>query len=372
MKKLIPFNKPLVLGTEKKYIEQAFLKNSFCGDNFFNKKCEFFLENYLGAKRALLMSSCTQALEVAALLLNIQPDDEVIMPSYTFVSTANAFVLRGATIVFVDVDPISMNMSLDDVERAITNKTKAIVPVHYAGMCCDMDKLMQIAHAHNIFVVEDAAQSISSSWNGKKLGSFGHLACFSFHETKNIHCGEGGALIINDINLVDRAEIIREKGTNRKQFIHGLVDKYTWVDIGVSGLMSELQAAFLFAQLESLELVCQHRLNLFNKYSSALESAFKTIKPTQGSSHNGHIFALFAQSHEERNYIIKKLKEKNIVATFHYIPLTKTPYADKNKKHRSLDIAAIDLSSRIVRLPMFFDMNVEDVDFVVNSIESIR
>lgn len=369
----IPFNIPLVLNDEQLNIDDVIKRKSFCGDKKYTKLCENWFSNYLNAPRCLFTSSCTQALEISALLLNIMPDDEIIMPSYTFVSTANAFVLRGAKIVFIDIDEQSMNINPKNIEKAITKKTKAIVVVHYAGMSCDMEHVMNVAKSHNLMVIEDAAQAIGSSWNNKPLGSFGHLSCFSFHETKNIHCGEGGMLVINDVNLIERAEIIREKGTDRRNFMMGLVDKYTWRDIGVSGLASELQAAFLYAQLKMLDEVITHRLHLWNTYSKFFKSlGLETLSPLLKSKHNGHIFAFFINENINRNEIIKKIADRGIQTTFHYLPLHLSPFSQIMKfKFIGDDTCTNKKSSTLIRVPIYFDLDLNHVMHISKTINDI-
>jgi len=328
---MIPFNAPPVVGTELDYMQSAMGSGKLCGDGGFTRRCQQWMEQRFGTAKALLTPSCTASLEMAALLLDIQPGDEVIMPSYTFVSTANAFVLRGAKIVFVDIRRDTMNIDETLIEAAITDKTRAIVPVHYAGVACEMDTIMAIASKHNLFVVEDAAQGVMSTYKGRALGTIGHIGCFSFHETKNYTAGgEGGATLINDRKLVERAEIIREKGTNRSQFFRGLVDKYTWRDIGSSYLMSDLQAAYLWAQLEAAERINQQRLALWQNYYEALLPLARAgridlpIVPAD-CGHNAHMFYIKLRDIDDRSKLIAWLKEAEILAVFHYIPLHSCP-----------------------------------------------
>jgi len=364
----IPFNIPAVTGREQVYINEVIQSRGFCGDKTFTRRCEDWLKDFLPAPQVLLTASCTQALEIAALLLDLGPEDEVILPSYTFVSTANAFVLRGAQLRFVDIEPQSMNIDLDCVEAAITSKTKVIVPVHYAGMSCDMTRLMKMAEDRGIFVVEDAAQALSSTWDGQKLGTFGHLACFSFHETKNYHCGEGGALVINDQRFIERAEIIREKGTNRKQFFEGLVDKYTWVDIGTSGLMSELQAAFLLAQLESIEEITCRRLEIWEFYAVSLENKLSTLKPDKSRQiHNGHIFGLLVNNRSE---VISKMRLEGILTSFHYLPLHQSAYGSERSQFFGQDNNTSALSRKILRLPIYSSISMLEANLVINSVKN--
>ena len=324
---MIPFNKPPVTGNESQFIQQVLASDKMSGDGPFGKRCQEWFEKNLPTKKALLTPSCTAALELAAILIDIKPGDEVIMPSYTFVSTANAFVLRGAKIVFVDIRSDTMNIDEKLIEAAITTRTKAIVPVHYAGVGCDMDVIMQLADKYNLFVIEDAAQGMMSSYNGKALGTIGHIGAFSFHETKNYTSGgEGGLLLINDEQFKHRAEVIREKGTNRSQFFRGMVDKYQWVDIGSSYLPSELQAAYLWAQLESAELINSNRLSTWNRYYHGLKDLAKAEKIELASIpenciHNAHMFYLKVANLDERTALIDYLKTKGIMAVFHYVPL---------------------------------------------------
>lgn len=362
-------------GKETAYITEAVNSGKISGDGIFTKKCHQFFENRYGFKKALLTTSCTDALEMAAILLNIQPGDEVIMPSFTFVSTANAFVLRGAKIVFVDSSSMNPNLDADKIEELITPKTKAIVPVHYAGIACDMDRIMEIAHKHNLFVVEDAAQAIESfyiSKDGTKkwLGSIGHLAAFSFHETKNIISGEGGLLAINDNRFVQRAEIIREKGTNRSAFFRGEVDKYGWVDLGSSFLPSEIIAAFLWAQLENLEIIQEQRKKLWNKYYEGLKpleaaGALQLPYIPAYATNNAHMFYILLNSLEERTFLINHLKENNIHAVFHYLSLHKSPFYQE-KCLGVNNIFSDSYTDRLLRLPLFFEL--KEVDYIVRHI----
>ena len=362
---MISFNIPTLVGTEITYLKDVIKSKSFCGDKTFTRKCEEWLCDYLSVPHVLLTASCTQALEIAAILLDIGPEDEVILPSYTFVSTANAFALRGAKLKFVDINPQTMNIDIDCIEAAITPKTKLIVPVHYAGMSCDMEHLMSIANTRGIFVVEDAAQALSSMWNDKYLGTFGHLACFSFHETKNYHCGEGGALIINDKLFQKRAEILREKGTNRRQFFEGLIDKYTWVDLGTSGLMSELQAAFLLAQLENLEMITQYRLKLWYKYYELLNDKVPILKKHVLTQHNAHIFAIFTNS---RSKMIQYLNDNGIQSSFHYLPLHASLAGKKYGEFIGEDKHTTLLSQTVLRLPLHMCLNFDDITIVAKKV----
>lgn len=370
----IPFSKPTVTGKEQQYIEEAIKSGHLSGDGPFTKKCHQWFEEHLQCEKALLTPSCTAALEMAAILIDILPGDEVIMPSYTFVSTANAFVLRGAKIVFVDIRPDTMNINENLIEAAITSKTKAIVPVHYAGVACEMDTIMEIASRHKLYVIEDAAQGMMSTYKGRALGTIGHLAAFSFHETKNYTSGgEGGLLIINDKQFVKKAEIIREKGTNRSQFIEGIVDKYTWVDIGSSYLPSEIQAAYLYAQLENAEKINKKRLELWNKYHSELLELSKlgVIElPTIPAkcAHNAHMFYIKLKDIDTRSKFIKLMRENNISAVFHYIPLHSSIAGRQFGQFNGEDVFTSNESERLVRLPLYFNMDNIEVDTVIKCI----
>lgn len=370
----IDFNKPFIAGKELFYIAKAVIENRHtAGNGPFTKKCDTWLEEHLCCRKALLTHSCTAALEMAAILADIQPGDEIIMPSYTFVSTANAFVLRGGIPVFVDIRPDTLNIDESLVKDAITAKTRVIVPVHYAGIGCAMDKIMEIARSYNLIVVEDAAQSLLTQHKGRFLGTIGHLGCLSFHETKNIISGEGGALIINDSTFLERAEIIWEKGTNRNQYFRGHVDKYTWVDIGSSFLPSELMAAFLFAQLEEAEKINIQRRKIFNLYLDLLrplERDGKIRLPFVDSESfcNGHIFYILTGNLNERDRLIKYLHGKGIMTVFHYVPLHSSPAGIKyGRKGGSLRVTD-EMSDRVLRLPTYYEMSEEDVVTVVNEL----
>lgn len=362
-------------GNEIQYITEVLQGNKISGDGPFGKRCQQWFEENLPTQKALLTPSCTAALELAAILIDIQLGDEVIMPSYTFVSTANAFVLRGAKIVFVDIRPDTLNIDEKLIEPAITEKTKAIVPVHYAGVGCEMDVIMDIANRHNLFVVEDAAQGMMSSYKGKALGTIGHLGAFSFHETKNYTSGgEGGLLIINDDSFKQRAEIIREKGTNRSQFFRGMVDKYQWVDVGSSYLPSELQAAYLWAQLESAEEINEARLHVWHKYLSGLailEASGFIELPTIPDSyiHNAHMFYLKVSNLEERSELIEFLKEQNIMAAFHYVPLHTANAGGRFGRFHGQDNYTTSESERLVRLPLWYGMTDQEQTQVVSAIK---
>lgn len=379
---MIVFNKPPYTGQEDQYVIQAMRSSKMSGDGEFTKKCQVWFESTTGCKKALLTPSCTQALEMAALLLDIKPGDEVIMPSYTFVSTANAFVLRGAKIVFVDVAPETMNMNSLLLEDAITERTKAIVPVHYAGVACDMDRIMAVAEKYNIFVIEDAAQGMMSEYKGRPLGTIGHMGAYSFHETKNYTSGgEGGLLMINDQRFILRAEIIREKGTNRSQFFRGQVDKYTWRDLGSSFLPGELQAAFLYAQLENAHVINERRMCIWNRYHEMfqlLEQQGLLSRPIipDGVIHNAHMYYLKLKDFATRQKFIHMMNQKGIMTPFHYIPLHESPAGMMFGKFCGEDHFTTIESERLVRLPLYFNMGDEQVMSVVDAVyevmESIR
>lgn len=370
---MIPFNIPPVVGKELQYITQAITNQKLSGDGPFGKKCQQWFETHFKTLKALLTPSCTAALEMSAILADIKEGDEVIMSSFTFVSTANAFVLRGAKIVFVDIRPDTMNIDEQLIEAAITKKTKAIVPVHYAGVACEMDIIMDIARRHNLWVIEDAAQGVMSTYKGKALGTIGHIGCFSFHETKNYSAGgEGGAILINDESLLLRAEIIREKGTDRSQFIRGQVDKYTWTDIGSSFLPSELQGAYLFAQLETANTINNKRLNLWDRYQLAFKSLI-TRKVVQGPiipvelKHNAHMYYLKLSSQEQRDAYIQHMKAKEITTVFHYIPLHSSPAGQKYGRFYGEDKFTTLESQRLVRLPLFYQISDEEQQQVIRA-----
>lgn len=374
-KSKIPFNKPFIAGKELSYIARAVLVDShIAGDGAFTERCHTWLEKRLGCKKALLTHSCTAALEMAAILCDIGPGDEVIMPSFTFVSTANAFVLRGGVPVFVDIRPDTLNIDESQIERAITPRTKAIVPVHYAGRACAMDKIMDIAEKHDLMVIEDAAQALLSTWQDKYLGTVGHLGCFSFHETKNIISGEGGALLINDPDLIKRAEILREKGTDRSRFYRGEIDKYTWQDIGSSYLPSDLTAAFLYAQLEEAEEIIDKRCKLFSRYLERLAPLVNAgdIQIPQISDNceaNGHLFYILTKSLDIRDALIKHLSQKGIHAVFHYLPLHLSPAGKRFCRVHGRMTVSEQVSDRLLRLPLYYEMANDDVDRVVGELK---
>ncbi|MCV9879335.1 dTDP-4-amino-4,6-dideoxygalactose transaminase [Brenneria izbisi] len=373
---MIPFNAPPVVGTELDYMQAAMSSGKLCGDGGFTRRCQQWLEHYSGSKKVLLTPSCTASLEMAAILLDIKPGDEVIMPSYTFVSTANAFVLRGAKIVFVDIRPDTMNIDETKIEAAITDKTRIIVPVHYAGVACEMDAIMALAKKYDLFVVEDAAQGVMSSYKGRVLGSIGHVGCFSFHETKNYTSGgEGGATLINDPGLIERAEIVREKGTNRSQFFRGQVDKYTWRDIGSSYLMADIQAAYLWAQLEAARPINERRLRLWQNYYAAFKSladAGRITLPTVPASciHNAHMFYIKLRDAEDRSAFIDYMKEAEILTVFHYIPLHDSPAGLNFGRFAGEDRYTTQESERLVRLPLFYNLSDVNQRTVINTILS--
>ncbi|MBD5511118.1 MAG: dTDP-4-amino-4,6-dideoxygalactose transaminase [Lachnospiraceae bacterium] len=368
------FNVPPYTGKEAEYIAQAVQNQKICGDGEFTKKCNKWIEEKTGTKKCLLTTSCTHATELAALLLDIKPGDEVIMPSYTFVSTADAFVLRGAVPVFVDIRPDTMNIDDKLIEDAITDRTKAIVPVHYAGVSCEMDTIMDIAGRHNLYVVEDAAQGIMSSYKGQALGTFGEFGCFSFHETKNYSMGEGGALLIRDESFVERAEIIREKGTNRSQYYRGQVDKYRWVDFGSSYLPSDMNAAYLYAQLEVAEAINDARLAVWNRYYENLTPLAESgrielpVVP-EGCVHNAHMFYIKAADMEERTALINFLKENDILSVFHYIPLHTAPAGQKFGRFHGEDRFTTRESERLLRLPMYYKLTPDDADYISGKVK---
>ena len=371
---MINFNVPPFTGKEMEYMKQAVEAQKICGDGQFTKKCNQWIEEKTGTKKALLTTSCTHATELAALLAGVKEGDEVIMPSFTFVSTADAFVLRGATPVFVDIRPDTMNIDETKIEEAITEKTVGIVPVHYAGVSCEMDTIMDIAKRYNLWVIEDAAQAIMSTYKGKALGTIGDFGCFSFHETKNYSMGEGGAILIRDEKYVEEAEIIREKGTNRSKFFRGQIDKYTWVNYGSSYLPSDLNAAYLWAQLEIAEKINDNRLKCWNRYYEnlkELEQEGKITLPTipQECVHNAHMFYLKAKDLEERTVFIDFMKKKGILTVFHYIPLHSAPAGVKYGRFHGEDVYTTKESERLARLPLYYNLSLEEVDYISNVVK---
>ena len=371
---MIPFNKPFLTGKEAHYMYQAVYTGKLSGNGVFTKKCQAFFEERYGFKKALMATSCTDALEMAAILCNIKSGDEVIVPSYTFVSSALAFVRQGASIVFADSCPDNPNIDADKIEVLITEKTKVIVPVHYAGVACDMDKIMKVAEKHNLLVVEDAAQAIDSFYKGRPLGSIGHLAAFSFHETKNIISGEGGLLVINDARFIHRAEIIWEKGTNRSEFFRGEVNKYGWVDTGSSFLPSETISAFLYAQLENLDMIQDRRKAIWEQYNEGLkhleEKGFVHLPVLpEYSTNNAHMFYLVCRSLEERTMLIKYLKDNGVLSVFHYLSLHLSGYYKANYT----EIPNLPFCDRfadcLLRLPMFYELKAEEIKTIFDLID---
>lgn len=373
---MIPFNKPPVLGTEIQYIEKAIINNQkICGDGPFTKQCNEWLETNFQAKKALLTTSCTHALEMAAILIDIKPGDEIIAPSYTFVSTVNAFILRGAKIVFVDIRPDTLNIDENLIEEAITEKTKAIVPVHYAGVSCEMDTIMDIAKRHNLYVIEDAAQGVMSTYKGKALGTIGDIGCFSFHETKNYSMGEGGAILIQNEKFIERAEIIREKGTDRSKFIRGQVDKYTWVDLGSSYLPSELNAAFLLAQLQEARKINEDRLISWTAYYEGLmelenKGFIELPVIPKDCEHNAHMFFIKCIDMKMRSELIDYLREWDILSVFHYIPLHSSKAGLEYGEFVGNDIFTTVESERLLRLPMYYGIGIDNIKKVIEVIKA--
>ena len=369
----IPFNKPPFVGLELDYVKQAVESGRICGDGTYNLLCHEWLEKHTGTAKALLTTSCTHALEMSARLCDIGPGDEVIMPSFTFVSTADAFVSQGAKCVFVDIRPDTMNLDENLIEAAITEKTKAIVPVHYAGVACEMDKINEIAKRHNLFVVEDAAQGMMATYKGKALGTLGDFGCYSYHETKNYSMGEGGALLIKDPAQIENAEIIREKGTNRSVFLRGQIDKYTWVNHGSSYLPSDMNAAYLWAQLQEADMINNNRLATWDKYYKAFEClendgfVERPIIPAE-CKHNAHMFYLKARNIEERTRLISFLKQNGILAVFHYIPLHSAPAGKRFGEFHGEDKFTTRESERLLRLPMYYNLTDADSDKVIEKV----
>lgn len=371
---MINFNVPPCTGNEMKYIEQAIASHKICGDGSFTKKCNAWFEQRFDAKKVLLTTSGSSALDMAALLCGLEPGDEVILPSFTFSSTANSFVLAGAKLVFVDIRPDTMNIDETLIERAITEKTKVICVMHYAGVACEMDTIMDIARRHKLLVVEDAAQGVMASYKGKALGTIGDLGCYSFHETKNYSMGEGGAIVINNPDYIEQAEILREKGTNRAKFFRGQVDKYTWVDFGDSYLPSELNAAYLWAQLEMADEINNDRLHSWHEYDAAfkpLESAGKLGLPAipDGCVHNAHMYYIKCKDLSERTALISFLKERDILAVFHYVPLHSAPAGERFGRFDGEDKYTTAESDRLLRLPMYYGLTAEDRSRVIAAVK---
>ncbi len=370
---MIRFNVPPYVGKETEYMKEAIDSHKICGDGEFTKRCNAWIEEHTGTAKALLTTSGTQALEMAALLSDIQPGDEVILPSYTFVSTANAFVLRGAKLVFVDIRPDTMNIDEKLIEDAITDKTRAIVPVHYAGVGCEMDTIMDIAKRHNLVVVEDAAQGVNAFYKGRALGSIGDYGCFSFHETKNYSMGEGGAILINRPEQIEDAEIIREKGTDRSRFFRGQVDKYTWVNIGSSFLPSDINAAYLMAQLEMANEINENRLQSWARYNEGLqdlaqEGVIELPYIPEECAHNAHMFYIKTKDMEERKALISYLKERDIAAVFHYVPLHSAPAGLRFGRFHGEDRYTTKESERLLRLPMYYNLSESDQQKVIDAV----
>lgn len=375
MKFQIPFNKPCIVGSELIYVGQAVAGGHASGDGPFTRRAQKLMEERFGAQRVLLTNSCTAALELAALLCDLGPGDEVILPSFTFVSTANAVVLRGATPVFVDIRPDTLNIDERLIEAAITPRTRAIFPVHYAGIGCEMDEIMAIARRHNLLVVEDAAQGVSAKYKNQWLGTIGQMGCYSFHETKNFSCGEGGALVINDPALEKRAEILREKGTNRSQFLRGQVDKYTWVDVGSSYVLSDMLAAFLLGQLENMEKITARRREIYLRYAEMLaplaeKGLIRTPFVPEHCAPNSHMFYILAANLAERTALIEHLRQAGILAVFHYVPLHSSPFAKSLGVPQAHLPVTDDVSNRLLRLPMFYDLSDRDVAEVSEAVLS--
>lgn len=372
--KAIPFNNPFVIGKELYYIDQAVLRGHLAGDGYYTGKCHAWMEEQFDCKKVLLTHSCTSALEMAAILADIQPGDEVIMPSYTFVSTANAFVLRGAIPVWCDIRKDTLNIDETKIEALITEKTKVIVPVHYAGVGCAMDEIMTIAEQHDLLVIEDAAQGVNAQYKNRYLGTIGHLGTYSFHETKNYISGEGGALLINDSRFIERAEIIRQKGTNRNQYFRGEVDKYTWVDIGSSFLPSELVAAFLFAQLEEAGIINEQRLRIWSRYREELlplvgKGLISIPFIPDECQHNAHMFYIVVNSPKERDALIEYLKENGIKAVFHYVPLHSSPMGMQVQRQPTNLPVTESIAPRLLRLPCYYELTEEDQERVISHIK---
>lgn len=371
---MINFNIPPFTGKEYEYIKQAVEAQKICGDGSFTKRCNKWIEEQTGCSKALLTTSCTHATELAALLADIRPGDEVIMPSYTFCSTADAFVLRGATAVFVDIRPDTMNIDETLIEDAITDKTRAIVPVHYAGVGCEMDTIMDIAKKHDLMVIEDAAQGIMASYKGKALGAIGDFGCFSFHETKNFSMGEGGAILIKDEKYVEKAEIYREKGTDRSKYYRGQIDKYRWQDYGSSYLPSDMNAAYLWAQLEMAEHITDDRLSSWNSYKERLkhlqdEGKIELQFIPEYCKHNAHMFYIKLRDVDERTRFIKHMKENDILTVFHYVPLHSAPAGEKYCRFHGEDRYTTKESDRLVRLPMYYGLKTEQIEYICDTIE---
>jgi len=373
-KRNIPFNKPSIVGKELYYIAQSVLNGKTSGDGVFSQRCSEFMQNRYKIKKVLLTTSGSTALDISAILINIQPGDEVILPSFTFVSTANSFLLRGAKLKFVDIRKDTLNIDENKIKEAITPRTKAIVVVHYAGVPCKMDEIMKIAKKNNIFVIEDAAQGIESRYKEKYLGTIGDIGCYSFHETKNINCGEGGSILINREDFIERAAIIREKGTNRNKFFKGEIDKYTWVDVGSSYLLSDILSAYLYAQLEYIEIITEYRTRLWKYYHDNLDDLEKKgfiRRPIilNSCTHNGHLFYILIKENKERDHLLNYLKKRGILAVFHYLPLHLSPMGKKmGYKNGQLPVTE-EVSSSLVRLPLFYGLSITEQDIILDNLK---
>ena len=368
---MINFNEPPCLGTEIEYVKDAIARKHICGDGYYTKQCNALLEKYTGSAKALLTNSCTAALEMSALLSDIQPGDEVICPSYTFVTTASSFALRGAKIVFVDIRDDTLNIDETKIEEAITPKTKVIIPVHYAGVCAEMETILSIAEKHNLMVVEDAAQGVGSLYKGRFAGSMGDMGCYSFHETKNVSCGEGGAILINHSDLIEQAEIVREKGTNRSKFFRGQVDKYTWVELGSSYLPSDMIAAYLYPQLEKMNEINDRRKMLWNRYNAAFETlkhkgVHRPYCPAE-CEHNAHMYYLRCPDLETRSRFIDYMKKNGIICVFHYIPLHSAPAGQKYGRFIGDMSVTNTVSDTLVRLPLFYGLTEKNQDYIIET-----
>ena len=372
---MIGFNVPIYMKESIDCIKEAAESRKICGDGAFTKKCSEWMENKFNAHKVLMTTSCTSALEMAAILLDLKPGDEVIMPSYTFVSTADAFVMVGAKVVFVDVNPDTMNIDEKLIEAAVTEKTKAIVPVHYAGVACEMDTIMAIAKKYNLKVVEDAAQGVDAYYKGKALGTIGDFGCYSFHETKNYTMGEGGAILFNDDNYQEKAEILREKGTDRSKFFRGQIDKYTWVEAGSSYLPSELNAAYLYAQLEERDKIFNKRMKIYDYYHKnlahlAAEGKIEQPYVPEECSHNAHMYYIKVRDIQVRTRLLSYLREKGICSVFHYVPLHSAPAGEKFGRFSGEDVYTTKESERLLRLPLFYNLDMEDVKYITDTIAS--
>lgn len=370
---MIPFNKGPIVGTELKYVEEAMKTTGLCGNGEFTRRCQEWMENRLGGGKVFMTTSCTSSLEIAAILVDPKPGDEVIVPSYTFVSTINAFVLRGATVVFVDIEEATMNIDHTKIEAAITPKTRAIVPVHYAGVACDMNAIMALAEKYKLLVVEDAAQCVTATYNSKALGSIGHIGCFSFHETKNFTSGgQGGAVVINEPSLVNRAEVVYDNGTNRRQFFRGEVDKYEWIDIGSNFIMSEIQAAYLWAQLEKEQEISDRRHQIWTKYAKALQpiadaGQIRLPPVPKGRAHNAHMFFIKLEDKKKRDEFIRHMKKSGITSSAHYVPLHPRPLGQRQGRFSGKDCFTTSESDKLVRLPIYNTMGDEEQGFVLDT-----